>query len=153
MLPDFIVPIAVGWIIQFIKLIIDFIEERKFRLDNFWRAGGFPSVHSWISSSITTLMLLKYWLYSPPFTIAFIFSFLFWYDAMNVRFEAGKHATYLNKIWNELRNVLNFTEQFHSLKERLGHDFIEVVWWIIIWSIITLVLYFFLPIVNTIWWI
>lgn len=152
MLPDFIIPIVVGWIIQTIKLIIDFIQEKKFHFENFWRAGWFPSVHSGISSSITTLMLLKFWIYSPPFTIAFIFSFLFWYDAMNVRFEAWKHAKYINKISYELKNLLNFNEQYLYLKERLWHDFLEVVGWIVIWTSLTIGVYYILIYLNLIQW-
>lgn len=142
MLPDFLIPIIVWWLIQLIKLIIDYIQERKFHVENFWRAGGFPSVHSWISTSITVLMFLKFGMYSPTFTISFIFSFLFWYDAMNVRFEAWKHAKYINKISLELKNILNFNEQYLYLKERLGHDLLEVLWGIVIWTVLTIFVYY-----------
>ncbi|USN56125.1 MAG: divergent PAP2 family protein [Candidatus Peribacteria bacterium] len=65
-------------------------------------AGGFPSVHSGIAASITTLMYLQYGHESAAFVMAFCFSFLFWYDAANVRYEAGQHASYLNQLNKEL---------------------------------------------------
>jgi acid phosphatase family membrane protein YuiD len=33
-------------------------------------------------------MAIRFGFYAPEFAIAFSFSFLFWYDAANVRFEA-----------------------------------------------------------------
>jgi len=82
-------------------------------------------VHSGIAASITTLMLLLYGRESAEFAIAFSFSFLFWYDAANVRYEAGQHATFLNQITQELKelNAFIFHEQGLDrgmlLKERL----------------------------------
>jgi len=79
-------------------------------------------------------MALSYGLDSYAFALAATFSFLFWYDAANVRYEAGQHAFMLNRIGQELRTVLqteHIPEQFPSLtkqiKERLGHTFVEVM--------------------------
>jgi acid phosphatase family membrane protein YuiD len=47
-------------------------------------------------------MYLQYGHESAAFVIAFCFSFLFWYDAANVRYEAGQHASYLNQLNKEL---------------------------------------------------
>jgi acid phosphatase family membrane protein YuiD len=46
---------------------------------------------------------------------------------MNVRYEAGKHAHYINNIRTELKEVLNAHEKLHFLKERLGHTPTEVL--------------------------
>lgn len=143
-LPDFTIPIIVWWLIQIIKVIIDWNKERKFHIKFVFRAWWFPSVHSGISTSIATLMLLEYGYHSPEFAIAIVFSFLFWYDAMSVRYEAWKHAKFLNQISLELKSLLNFTENYYYLKERLWHTFIEVIWWIIIWCLLTTILYFYL---------
>jgi len=141
-LPLFIVPILIWLITQIIKILFDIIEEKKFDFAFFRRAGWFPSVHSSISSSITTLMRLKYWLDSPYFALALIFSFLFWYDAMNVRYEAWKHAQYIKEI------IIQFKQNFKikpvkslSLKERLGHTFLEVIAWVIVWFTLTVLIY------------
>ncbi len=138
----FLIPIFVGWTIQLLKIIIDYFNERKFRVDSLWRAGWFPSVHSWVSSSIACLMFLKFWINSPEFAIAFTFAFLFWYDSMNIRYEAWKHAKYLNKISSQLSTVLEFWDnKYILLKERLWHTLYEVLWWIFLWTILTFIFY------------
>jgi acid phosphatase family membrane protein YuiD len=81
------------------------------------------------------------WRQSSTFWIAFGFSFLFRYDAMNIRFEAWKHAHYINSIRTELQSVLDFWSSFSSLKERLWHTPKEVIAWIIFWSILTCIIW------------
>jgi acid phosphatase family membrane protein YuiD len=61
------------------------------------------------------------------FAVCFTFSFLFWYDAANVRFQAGKHAQYINEIKDELRSFSFIDYKLQDLQERLGHTFIEVI--------------------------
>ena len=139
-IPDFIIPFVVLLIIQFIKIIIDVISEKRISLENTWRAGWFPSVHSGISSSLITLFFLKYWFYSAEFSIALIFGMLFWYDAMNVRYEAWKHAQEINK----LKLSLNVKDKELNLTERLGHTIYEVIWGIVIWAALTIGIYYLL---------
>ncbi len=137
----FLLPLIVGVSIQLIKIILDFAEERTFSVNNFFRAGGFPSVHSGIASSIVTLMFMECGYNTAEFAITFTFAFLFWYDSMNVRYEAGKHAKYLNKISSQLKNALEFQDKNVFLKERLGHTFLEVIGGISIWILLTLFYY------------
>ncbi len=143
-MPLFVIPIIVGLITQLFKIIFDTIEEKNFKLEFLRRWWWFPSVHSSISSSITTLMYLNYWINSPLFALSLIFSFLFWYDAMNVRYEAWKHALYIKNL------IENFKDSFKKkpiglknidLKDRLGHTFFEVISWIIIWFSLTIIIY------------
>lgn len=89
------------------KLIIDLITQKKLTRKSIWTSGGFPSTHAGITASITTLMLLQYGYQSAEFAISFCFSFLFWYDAVNVRYEAGQHASYINKISEELDDIFD----------------------------------------------
>ena len=145
-IPDFLVPIVVGWLIQIIKVCIDVFINRKITRKALWVSWWFPSTHGWITASITTLMLLKYGFQSPEFALAFAFSFLFWYDAINLRFEAGQHASYINQISKELDSILEFGGKGWVLKERLWHTFFEVVGGIIIGVTLT-VLYHLLFVV------
>lgn len=89
-------------------------------------------------------MLMMYGFESPEFAISFCFSFLFWYDAVNVRYEAGQHASYINKISEELDDIFDLWWKMVLLKERLWHTFIEVMWWIMIGVTFTLVYYQFI---------
>ncbi len=138
-IPMFLIPLTIGFSIQVLKVIIDFSIEKKLHINYLRRAWGFPSVHSGISSSLVTVIGLLEGVSSPEFAIAFVFSVLFWYDAINVRYEAGKHAKYINYISNELNAVLGL-EHEPSLKERLGHTFYEVVGGIIIGFLLTIAL-------------
>jgi len=143
-IPLFAIPLIVWFIIQITKLVIDFFEEKKFDISFFFRAWWFPSVHSWVSSSLLTIIFLQFGYESAEFAITLIFSFLFWYDAMNVRYEAWKHAKFINKLNFDLQNVLKIWSEHNSLKERLWHTLSEVTGWIIIWSILTIVIYYFI---------
>lgn len=86
-------------------------------------------------------MALHYGIESPEFAITFAFSFLFWYDAINVRYEAGQHASYINRISEELDDIFALDGKVTLLKERLGHTFIEVAWGIATGVSLTIVYY------------
>lgn len=138
-IPLFLVPLIVGSIIQVFKIVIDFSIEKSINLSSLWRAGGFPSVHSGISSSICVVIGISTWWWGPLFALAFGMSFLFWYDAMNVRYQAGMHAKYLNDIRLELQDLLKVGQNLQFLKERLWHTFVEVIGGIIVGWLLTFV--------------
>ena len=140
-LPLFTLPLIVWGILQIIKIIIDYFQWEKFWLDRFFAAGGFPSVHSWLSTSLLTSIGYFYGISWPYFAIALIFSILFWYDAANVRYQAWKHAQIINKMRSQLSDILNpsvCNTLWEKLKERLWHTFWEVIWGILLSFIITL---------------
>jgi acid phosphatase family membrane protein YuiD len=139
--PLFFIPIVIGGIIQCMKICIDFLVSKKLSRKSIWTSGGFPSTHAGITASITTLMLIHYGYASAEFAMSFCFSFLFWYDAVNVRYEAGQHASYINKISEELDDIFDLGGKMVLLKERLGHTFIEVVGGIMIGITFTVVWY------------
>jgi uncharacterized protein len=102
MYPIFIV-LLVGVIIQFTKVIIDIIRYKRFYIGHIFSSGGFPSFHSGLASSVTMLVWLTDGFSSTAFAVAFAFSILFAYDAMNLRYEAGQHAHYINDLRFELQ--------------------------------------------------
>jgi acid phosphatase family membrane protein YuiD len=55
----FVIPLIVGVIVQTMKLVIDAVKYKRVTFRNIRIAGGFPSVHSGLSSSITTLIFLQ----------------------------------------------------------------------------------------------
>lgn len=145
-LPSFFIPLIVWAVIQGIKVLVDIISHKqKLWFASFWKSWGFPSVHSGISSSITTLVWLLYGIHSIYFAICVTFAFLFWYDAANVRYEAGKHAQYINEIKDELRSFSFIDYKLQDLQERLGHTVVEVVGGIIVGFILTMLIYYILP--------
>lgn len=145
-IPPFLIPLIVGCAIQVIKIFIDFFSHRKISRKHVRSAWWFPSVHWWIAASISTLLALAYGIDSYAFAVAVTFSFLFWYDAANVRYEAWQHASMLNKMEKEISSMLqpdntdsSLPSLHKQLKERLWHTFTEVIGWILIGTTLTLV--------------
>ncbi|NDK09386.1 divergent PAP2 family protein [Candidatus Gracilibacteria bacterium] len=78
-------------------------------------SGGMPSVHSSVVVSLATAFALKYGIHSDFFAIVMGFTVIIIYDAINVRFEAGLHAKFINESLGEKL----IPEK--KLKESLGH--------------------------------
>lgn len=140
----FVIPFIAWFLVQCLKMCIDFHKTKKFSFVLFWASWWFPSVHSALSSSVSTLIALHEGIHSSLFALAIVLSFLFWYDAMNVRYESGKHARYLNTMRRELKDVLVSSEEaaWDYLKERIGHTPYEVMGWIFFGVCITILLYY-----------
>lgn len=135
----------VAFFVQWLKVIIDLFKYRKFRFHHFFSSWGFPSFHTWLSSCVTMLVLLEYGFDSVLFVVVVAFSLLFAYDAMNLRFQTWQHAHVINKLRVELQWLfLKETTVNAKLKERIGHTPLEVLWWFVIWSLLTYVLYYLL---------
>lgn len=140
MYPIFIV-VLVGCIIQVVKVIIDLIRYKRFYIGHIFASGGFPSFHSGLASSVTMLVRLDYGFSSVFFAVAFAFSVLFAYDAMNLRYETGQHAHYINGLRSELGTILQKKEK-GLLKERIWHNPREVAWGILFGSLLTYIFYY-----------
>ncbi len=87
------------------------------------------------------LVWLHYGFDSVLFAVAFAFSVLFAYDAMNLRYQTGKHAQHINNLRKELENILK-KNHLEPLKERIGHTRREVLGGIIVGSVLTYILYY-----------
>ena len=142
-IPPIFIVLLVGVIIQFIKIIIDSIVEKRICFNHIFISWWFPSFHTWVATSVTILALLVDGIWSISFAIALTFSMLFAYDAMNVRYQTWKHAEYLNAIRRDLQeNFLMSQTKKSKLKERLWHTPIEVMWGFIFWVFLTFVFYY-----------
>lgn len=82
--------------------------------------GGFPSNHSSIVFSTTTLVAIKEGIAHPAFGVALTFAFIVILDASSLRRQVGKHATAINKLSTNL-DAGNLV-----LRERIGHTPIEI---------------------------
>lgn len=118
-----IVPILVVIITQVIKVFIECIKYKKFDINRLLNgSGGMPSSHSSLVTSLTTLIALNYGFDSIYFAISLIFGIIVLYDAMGIRYEAGKQAEAINIITKKI-DIKNIA----SLKEKVGHKPIEVL--------------------------
>ena len=110
--------------IQLFKLIYDLCTTKKFNFKRILGAGGMPSSHSAVVTSLATLIGKNEGVDSPLFAISLIFAFVVMYDACGVRRAAGKQAKVLNDIVNT-PGLSNLQVQ-EKLQEALGHTPIQV---------------------------
>lgn len=131
------IPFATWFFIQLFKLVYDLVTTKKFNFKRILGAGGMPSSHSAVVTSLTTMIGIEQGFDSPIFGLAVIFSFIVMYDAAGVRRAAGKQAKLLNKIVQTPN--LSGMEVTEKLQEVLGHTPIQVIVGAIIGIIVGLV--------------
>ena len=120
-----IVPIVTWFCIQAFKVIWDLVTTKKFNFKRILGAGGMPSSHSAVVTSLATLIGKNIGVGTPMFAMALIFAFVVMYDACGVRREAGKQAHILNEIVNT--PGLSQVEVNEKLVELVGHTPKQVI--------------------------
>ena len=119
------IPILLWFGIQLFKLLYDLVTTKKFNFRRILGAGGMPSSHSAVVTSLATLIGKNIGVGTPMFAMALIFAFVVMYDAAGVRRAAGKQARLLNKIVET--PGLSGLEVSERLVEVLGHTPLQVV--------------------------
>ena len=113
------IPILLWFAIQSFKVAWDLITTKKFNFKRILGAGGMPSSHSAVVTSLATLIGKCEGFDSPMFALALIFACIVMYVAAGVRRAAGKQAQLLNKIINT--PGLSGIQVQEKLVEVLGH--------------------------------
>ena len=119
------IPILLWFGIQLFKLLYDLVTTKNFNFKRILGAGGMPSSHSAVVTSLATLIGKNIGVGTPMFAMALIFAFVVMYDAAGVRRAAGKQARLLNKIVET--PGLSGLEVSERLVEVLGHTPLQVV--------------------------
>ena len=119
------VPVILWFGIQTFKVITDLVTTKKFNFKRIMGAGGMPSSHSAVVTSLATLMGKYEGVGSPIFALSLVFAFIVMYDACGVRRAAGKQAKLLNKIIET--PGLTSVQVSERLVEVLGHTPIQVI--------------------------
>ena len=120
-----IIPLTVWFCIQLFKVIWDLVVTHKFNFKRILGAGGMPSSHSAVVTSLATMIGKTQGINSPIFALSVIFAFIVMYDAAGVRRAAGKQAKLLNKLI-ETPGLSNIQVQ-EKLVEVLGHTPTQVI--------------------------
>jgi len=115
-----IMPFAVWFCIQLFKVIWDLVVTHKFNFKRILGAGGMPSSHSAVVTSLATMIGKTYGVDDPIFALSLVFAFVVMYDAAGIRRAAGKQAKLLNKIIET--PGLSTGEVSERLVEVLGHS-------------------------------
>lgn len=119
-----VVPFALWFFIQLFKVIYDLVTTKKFNFKRIMGAGGMPSSHSAVVTSLATMIGKNYGINSPIFALSLIFAFVVMYDATGVRRAAGKQAKLLNKLIET--PGLTTLQVSEKLVEVLGHTPLQV---------------------------
>lgn len=119
------IPFLMWFGIQLFKVIYDLVTTKKFNFKRIMGAGGMPSSHSAVVTSLATLVGRYEGVTSPIFAIAIVFAFVVMYDAAGIRRAAGKQASLLNKIIDT--KGLTGLEVQERLVEVLGHTPVQVI--------------------------
>lgn len=111
----FLIPLFALFLAETFKVIITSIQQKQLSLKIFLHSGGMPSGHSTLASSLATVVYFKSSPQSIEFAIAIVLAIVVLYDAVSIRWQAGKHAQVLNKLQSEKK-----------LDERLGHTYLQM---------------------------
>ena len=118
------IPFLLWFFIQTYKVIFELVTTKKFNFKRIIGAGGMPSSHSAVVTSLATLIGKYEGVNTPIFAIAFIVAGVVMYDACGVRRAAGKQASLLNKIIET--PGLTGVQVSERLVEVLGHTPVQV---------------------------
>lgn len=120
-----VIPFATWFCIQLFKVIYDLVKTGKFNFRRIMGAGGMPSSHTAVVTSLAALIGKYEGINTPIFGIATIFACVVMYDAAGVRRAAGKQAKLLNKIVET--PGLSGVQVTEKLVEVLGHTPTQVI--------------------------
>lgn len=136
---------------QLLKLPIQYIFDKKWTPSIIFSTGGMPSSHSAFVTALTLSLALTEGVTSPYFAISFVLAGVVIHDAVGIRREAGKHATVLNQMSEEVESLVKEFRKGEDrdniviesrLKELLGHEPIEALTGTLFGVAVVLITYF-----------
>ena len=122
---------VLAWVVaQTLKTIIDFRKNKRFNRQRLAGAGGMPSSHAAVTTSLVITSYFIHGFGSSIFAVSFILALIVMYDATGVRWSAGLHAQAINKIVDYLGDPdkkHELQKMIPTLNESIGHRVIEVI--------------------------
>ncbi len=132
-------------IAQTIKPIITYLQTNEFNAKQAFASGGFPSSHTSTVSALSLAVGINEGFNSTMFSISLAFALIVMYDAVNVRYYAGKNIELTKKLIQDLaeKNIFDSENPIYDqkLKIVLGHKKIEAVGGLVLGCLVTLILY------------
>lgn len=130
---------------QVLKPLFLYFRTRNFDVTQTIASGGFPSSHSSTVVALSVSIGLQQGFESPFFAIAVVFSIIVIYDAVNVRYYAGKNIQLTKQLISDLEDMskLSFSDPIYheKIKSVLGHKFIEAIGGVILGICVAAILY------------
>lgn len=128
----------VAWFLaQVVKIPIEFVQTKKWNWALLLAAGGMPSSHSALITSIVVSIGLWTGFDSPLFALSFAMAMVIIYDATGIRRQAGIHASVINRMIEDL--ATGHPLKGEELREILGHTPIEAIGGVILGVVVALV--------------
>lgn len=131
-------------IAQLIKFPVHYFLHKEYRPSILLSTGGMPSSHSAFVTALVISIGMVNGIYTTDFAIAFVLAGVVIHDATGIRREAGRHATVLNKmgediqyLFTSIRKVRNKENYDQKFKELLGHEPSEALGGIILGILVT----------------
>ncbi len=119
-----VIPI-VAWIIaQTLKTIIQSLRDRHFNIRYMVSAGGMPSAHTALVSSLATTIGIILGVGSGLFAISVVLAFVVMYDATGVRQAVDKQSAVLNHLMDNFPKTKHEFE--YILRQLVGHTRLQV---------------------------
>ena len=113
---------------QIAKYVIDGIRKQGWGLRRiFVGSGGMPSSHTAFVACLATMAGLIEGFDSLSFAICFVLSFVVMTDAIGVRRETGRQGSAINLLMDWFVAENEGEEEGKDLKERVGHNPLEVL--------------------------
>lgn len=111
-----LIPLLVLVLVQILKLLVSFSQQKSLHFSDLFQTGGIPSGHAAFVSALTTTVFLTEGIHSLLFSLSFCFSLIIIYDAIKLRRNVGLHAKEINHLIGKNR-----------YNERIGHTPFEVI--------------------------
>jgi len=119
-----VIPV-VAWIIaQILKTIIQSLRDRHFNIRYMVSAGGMPSAHTALVSSLATTMGILFGVSSGLFAISAVLALVVMYDATGVRQAVDKQSAVLNHLMDNFPKTKHEFE--YILRQLVGHTRLQV---------------------------
>jgi len=110
---------------QGIKILLDYLLNRKLDLSRLFGLGGMPSSHSAFLCAVTMAIGFREGFGSAVFALSACMTMVVMIDAAGVRRAAGKQAAVLNRIIDEMIHEGKGIDD-EKLKELIGHTPVQV---------------------------
>ncbi len=121
----------IGWTIaQTIKVPLEYLRTKRWNWVLLFRTGGMPSSHSALVTGVAHGIGLREGFDSAAFAIAATVAIVVIYDATGIRRQAGKHASLINAMIQDLASGHPLKQEL--LREVLGHTPLEAIWGVIL---------------------
>ncbi|MCI9292439.1 MAG: divergent PAP2 family protein [Erysipelotrichaceae bacterium] len=138
--------ISANLIAQILKPLFLYRKTKQFDIHQTIASGGFPSSHSSTVSALSTAIGLQQGFHSIAFAISIVFSIIVIYDAVNVRYYAGRNIQLTKQLISDLEKMegIHFSAPIYEekIKAVLGHKFIEAIGGILLGIVIACFFYY-----------